>query len=596
MKRRAASKPVRSRSRKRESLAGAKRQAALAEAKLRKALATHKIAQVNRFTRDWRSRRISANAATIPDGPITLGRVRQLIRDDAYAASALRSFERNVVGRGITITSTTKGADGVTPDERWKAAAGEYWDRWQSDPRLVDLERRRTFVMVLRWCVRELVAAGEAIIVTGKSGARDAKTPGVVLQCIEAEYLDTKLKTHEVQEHDADGKPIKVTRDVVGGVEVDENGAAVAYHFDNQEQDQLAGTKIVKQRIPASRVIHFFDPDRTSQARGFSRFSSVGLRLRHLSEYDSNQLLAARAEACIGFITKLTQANAPFGTPTGDEDSGESESASSSESTEASTAQATGELNPLMLARLNENEDVVPFTPTRPGNLYDPFVRTQLRAIAAGLGIGYEQIARDFTHGTYSAQRQAMLEDHREFRVIQDALIAIVVRPIRTLVITDGVLRGLLSTGDKSFADEPERWLAARYMTDGWPWIDPEKEAAGAKLAVDNGFSTRERECGNRALDWQEINDQLEQEQGAREGSGLALPIALPAPAAPPAPAPDPAASVAAILGTALELKEIRTALAGVAASVARKPALAQDTGLDEFAHALAALRSKRAA
>jgi capsid protein len=43
-----------------------------------------------------------------------------------------------------------------------------------------------------------------------------------------------------------------------------------------------------------------------------------------------------------------------------------------------------------------------------------------LRGVAAGAGISYGQITRDFTQGTYSGQRQEMLEDRKEFEPLQE--------------------------------------------------------------------------------------------------------------------------------------------------------------------------------
>lgn len=539
-----------------------KRKAELAEAKLRTALATYKMAEVNRFTKDWKRRRRNADLTIVPDAPITQARARQLVRDDAYCASAVRAFVRNVVGRGVQITPTRKLDDG-TPDTAWKAAASAYWDEWASDPKRCDVEGRRTFTMILEWCVREYTTVGEGLL------HRVESANGVMFQTMEADDLNMQLESFEF---DGPGGE-KLSRRVVGGVEIDENNAAVAYHFASSEQETLPNEQPWKQRIPAERIIHFFDPERACQTRGITKFAPVGLRARNLSEYDSNQLLAARAEACIGFITKLAQSNAPFGTT--DEEETSSESSSESETT--TTTPEVSDLSPLMLARLTEGEDVVPFTPSRPGDLYEPFTKAQLRAIAAGLGISYELIARDFTGGTYSSQRQGMLEDRREFRRIQDMLIALVVRPVRRSVIEWGILHGGLSAPGYTLA--PASWLAARFMPDGWQWIDPEKEANGAKLAIEAGLSTREIECGKQALDWEAITEQNGIENDTREAKGLVDSDAPFAPTAqnpvPQAPALPPATgagvSAADLIGALLSAPAVRTLLSAAGRALERR-------------------------
>ena len=52
--------------------------------------------------------------------------------------------------------------------------------------------------------------------------------------------------------------------------------------------------------------------------------------------------------------------------------------------------------------------------PTTPGSQYEPFTRTQITKIAAGAGLDYPTVARDFTGMTYSGQLQGRLETWAE--------------------------------------------------------------------------------------------------------------------------------------------------------------------------------------
>src|SRR5690606_13219625 len=105
-------------------------------------------------------------------------------------------------------------------------------------------------------------------------------------------------------------------------------------------------------RVPASMVCHVYDPTRVLQSRGISRLAPVLRKLRDLSEYDAAQLRVARAQAAIGLLIK------------GGDD-----------------GEDPLHLDGLNVAYLADDEEVTPFTPSRPGGEYDPFVRAQLRAI-----------------------------------------------------------------------------------------------------------------------------------------------------------------------------------------------------------------------
>lgn len=492
MTRRGATKPVR---RKQPTLAQRR-----AELDRRIALATHQAAKLDRLTRDWKARVLSADAAVIPDLKVLHARARALVRDDPYAASAVRAFRRNVVGAGIRAAPARKSADGVL-DDAWNRGVSELWEAWSKDPSAVDAEGRRTFAEIQRWCVDELVQVGEALVVRCYK-ARSDGLPGLMLQCVEAEQLDMDL----VEWKEGDGP----TRQVRGGVEIDEYGRAVAYHL---KPETFPGLTIVDRksiRKPAEDVIHVMEPGRARQTRGTGRFTSVMLKLRDLGQYDYAQLTAARAEACIGIVVETPTTDASFGGTNPDGSPGADELT----------------LLPLTTMRTQPGEKITPFAPTRPGGTYEPFIRAQLKAVAAGLGISYEQIARDFTNGTYSSQRQAMLEDRREFKVMQELLIAQLCQPVYDDFVRDAALKKLVQFDANEYATRVVSFRRVLWMPDGWQWIDPEKEANADKAALDSGFVTLEELALERGRDWREIAQQRANEQAYIAGIKPVAPAA----------------------------------------------------------------------
>lgn len=511
------------------------------------ALSTYQAAKRNRLTRDWRAPNVSGNAAILSDSATLIARGRQMVRDDPNAAAIKRSIRRNVVGTGITSTSTAK-TEGGQLIPFFNDAADNDFSIWANDPKLCDIERRRTFAQIQSWAIGEVAEVGEALVIKSYVERRDAV--GLVLQCVEAEQLDDDILAGE------DG------REVIGGVEVDDFGAAVAYHIrprhpndtrgftragqwfrpdirkpdqhDTRESDEK-GTKThfnQSVRLPAERVCHIFDAERARQARGVTRMSASLMKMRDASTFDEAQLIAAKAEACQGLIITSETPN-PSGVTALKDGVSDGEDAHANEELA---------LQPLMVARLQPGESITGFTPTRPGGQYAPFTNIQDRKIAAGAGLSYEQMTRDFSNGNFSSQRQTLLEDRREFEPLQQLLISALCAPIRNEFIFWAVIEGrLIAPG---YAENQRRYNAADWRAQGWEWIDPAKQAAGIEKALAIGLTNKTDEANKLGKNYKsilaqrklELEDELELKKIQADIDGLGgsveMPDALPMPGA----------------------------------------------------------------
>jgi len=422
------------------------------------AMSVHRAAEQNRFTRDWRAPATSADSEIVADLPRLNARARQVVRDDAWGKSIVRAFKRNVIGTGITMS-----CDGQPFAEDWKS--------WSEDPQRVDIEGKRDLIAIQQWAIGELVVVGEAFVVRWIMGSGANRY--LKLQCFEYEQLDR----YKIQEE-------STKNEVRNGIEIDENGKAVAYHFYRDHPHDIRGLSrpapilMDTIRIPASMVTHFYDPERVRQSHGISRLAPVLRRLRDLAEYDAAQLRVARAEASIGLLIK------------GNDDEGD-----------------PLELDGLNVAYLNEDEEVTQFTPQRPGNTYDPFVRTQLKAIAAGVGISYSQIARDFDSGTFGSKRQENIEDRREF----NPLIRLGTNGLCRPVFSDWYFIWASVNYEKSgdyFLGGPEPRLP--WMGQGFEWVDPEQQGKGIERQMRLGLTSRTEQANLLGRSLQEIDREIQ--------------------------------------------------------------------------------------
>jgi lambda family phage portal protein len=141
--------------------------------------------------------------------------------------------------------------------------------------------------------------------------------------------------------------------------------------------------------------------------------------------------------------------------------------------------------------------------------------KEQLRAAAGGIGVSYSSLSLDY-NGTYSAQRQELVEKWGSYLMLAERFIALCVRPQRVRFVQACVLSGRVRI--------PRGWTlrnlaASTYVRPVMPWIDPLKEAYARGEAEDRGWVSPQQntlQYGNNPAevlrqrqDWQEQTQTL---------------------------------------------------------------------------------------
>lgn len=470
----------------------------------RRALASYDAAKRDRRDKGWRPTSKSADAAIIPDLPTLIARSRAMCRDNPHARSVVRSFGRNVIGKGITPAAAARFKTG-RDRTAFNGDADALFFRWANDRKLCDVEGAKSFWQIQRMAIEHLVEVGEFLIILRSAD----NGPGMVpmrLQAVEAEQLDL-----EPSRNRDNGNTIR------GGVEIDRDGRAVAYHIHDRTPEDLQPVPMRRDRsvrVPAERVLHLFVQDRPGQTRGVTWLASVLRKLRDAGEYDGLELWTARMQACIGIGIERpggADGNAPIGLPPG---AGEDELA----------PDGSREVNwePGMFFESEPGEKVHFFTPNRPSGQYDPFMKAQIRAIAAGVGLSYEQVARDFSQGNFSSQRQALLEDRREWEPLQELVMHVICQPVWDRFLRLGVMSGVLTA--PSFFQNAHDFCVCEWQPHAWEWIDPAKQAAAAKIMLDEFLTTRRRLLNSQGQSLRETFQQRADENSLADELDLVLP------------------------------------------------------------------------
>ncbi len=499
-----------------------------------KSLSTYEAAKKDRTTQDWRAPTKTADQAILPDAGTLNARGRQIIRDTGIGQSIKNGMRRGVVGIGVTPRSAARNPLTGEPLKEFNDRVDLWWEPWATTPEFCDVEGRRTWVEHEGLVICEFTAVGESFTVLSYEPRADMV--GLCLQAFEPEQLDDrKLRNEET------GNQIKA------GVEVNKFGRAVGYwlHTGSHPWEKFSREPTF---IPAERVRHFFRPERVRQARGVTLMCAVLHTIRHLGMYDHYQIIAARYQSCIGGHIEtgnLEEATATMGLPLEEGETGK----------DSRYADEIA-MEPGMMPRLRPGEKIVYNTPTAPGSQYDPFMKAQIARIAAGVGLDYATVARDYSQGSYTSQRQGRLEKDQELDPIQLLLIDTVGRPVRKSFKTWLILEGKVEAPG-FFSDPLWQWA---YLKDEWQgppkyWIDPVKQAAAAKILLDYKLTSRKSWLNQFGASVGDLFAQLEEELRDAAEKGISLPDAQ-AKGEPGRPVGTPKENLAALLGGSEEIVE----------------------------------------
>jgi lambda family phage portal protein len=441
----------------------------------------------------------SADEDIIPDLPELRERSRDLNRNDAHASGITNTMTTNVVGTGIRPQSRVdREVIGLSQSkiDKFQKKAETAWKLWLP---FADAGNRMDFYEIQQLVDRQILENGEAIVIPVM--LKDKSRPySIALQVVESDRLATPPEK-------------RGDKSVRAGVKVGANGEPVSYFIQKTHPGDYRFTRGVDREfieIPArnelgrQNVFHLFPVQRSGQTRGVPFFAPVLSYFKDLAEYAEAELVAARIAACFSlFVT--SEASMDINTGYAKNFQG----------------QVLDSLEPGMIKYLLPGESISSFNPQRPTATFEPFVERMLRAISAALGLPYELVAKDFSKTNYSSARAALLEARRYFKVRQEWIARKLCQPVWEMVLEEAYLRGDL--GGISFYDNKRSWTNASWITPGWEWVDPLKEAKAAEVGLKNGIVTHSDLFSAQGKDWEECFEQRKREQEKIKELGLEI-------------------------------------------------------------------------
>ena len=421
----------------------------------------YKAASVDRTTLDWMVSQTSPDQDWKSGIRTTRNRVRQLINDNNYAANALRYATNQIVGQGVRMQAQVLKQRGGKLDIRQNEKIENAWSKWGRRDSC-DVKGVLCFSELERLSVRSMIESGECFVVIHRKAYGRSKIP-FSLEVVEADMLD--------ENYQGVRKNVKNTWRL--GIELSPEGRPVSYAFLTKHpgDGNFAAPLGKKQHIivSAKDVFHLFMPQRPSQHRGNSWFTSSIMHLHQLDGFIESQTIRARASsALMGFITS----------PEGELDSGG----------EVYDYQRVTSFEPGQFKYLAPGESVNIPNMDAPNGEFEPFLRAMLRSTASGLGCSYEAISSDYSQSNYSSSRLSLLQDRDNWRTVQQMLKQNFYQPLFEAWLEMAVISGELDL--PTYSTEPERYEKIKWVCRGYSYVDPQREIAAQKDAVRSGFKT----------------------------------------------------------------------------------------------------------
>jgi lambda family phage portal protein len=419
---------------------------------------------------------------------------RDLVRRNAWANSALESYVANAIGTGIKPQSM------LTPANS-REAVQTLWRNWTVD---ADAAGLTDFYGLQAMACRAMLEGGEALVRLRFRRPEDGLSVGLQLQVLEPEHLPVHLNIT------ADNGNL-----IRAGIEFDRLGRRVAYHLyrSHPEDGTLAPMSLAGDssttRVDAREIVHLYRALRPGQIRGEPWLARALVKLHDLDQYDDAELVRKKTAAMFaGFVTRLTPEDNLLG-----------------EGLPNAHGVALAGLEPGTMQILEPGEDIKFSQPADVGGSYSEFLRMQFRAVAAAMGVTYEQLTGDLTQVNYSSIRAGLLEFRRRVEAFQHGVIVHqMCRPIWNAWMDQAVLEGsLVLPGYATDVKVKRNYQACKWIPQGWQWVDPLKEANAMKAAIRCGLMSRSEAISANGYDAEDVDREIAADNVRADGLGLIL-------------------------------------------------------------------------
>ena len=408
----------------------------------------------------WRPKRggASANTDHAADAATLRVRSRALEQNVPYIAQGIRAHSANIIGTGIVPHWLGDGA----------AQHSAAWMAWGP---YADADGRLDINGIINLAHQTAQRDGEVLLRIRPRKMSDGLPVPIQFQVLEIDWLD------DSRSGVIDGLT------VISGIAYDVLGKVVGYYLFDQHPGEVVSRPVRRsgsRLVPASSIIHYFQPGRPGQGRGFPRISPVIARVRDTSLYEDAELHRKNLETRFGVIAS------------GDVDA----MASGSDGVPLVTRTSDmGELPSGSLMQVPTGSNITVVEPkAAPG--YVEYMKLNLHLIAAGAGWTYEMMTGDVREVNFSSARIRMLDYRREAEQEQWLyVIPMLVAPIVRAFADAAELAGKVRRASYN----------VRYATPKWDYVNPRDDVSSDLEEISGGLSSLSEKLRRRGYEPEEV-------------------------------------------------------------------------------------------
>lgn len=451
-------------------------------------------AAFNQNTMGWNAFSTNADSDLIVNRDTLVQRSRDLFMSSSLANGILKDYATNVTGGGLTLKSNINYEFlGLSRDDarRLEKQIEFEWELWADKSYNCDMEASKSFDDMQTLVMLSVLLSGD-VFVAMPLKSRNGSMYDLKLNIIESDRI--------MDPYNKDPN-----KNILGGVELDSDGAPVAYYLVNQLPYAQNFAKIQPttwKRISAfgyatgrRNMLHIFATERPGQRRGIPILSPIIELFKQLTRYSNAEITAATIASMFAvFIKKINPTQSTFDA-VGQTAMNRMGNNAVGQSMAEQSLPRDYKLEPGIIAEMNPNESIEVANPTRPNTGYGDFVDKILQQIAVGLGLPPEFMLKNM-NSSYSASRAAILLAWKMFKTKRQWLVREFCQPVYEEFLAELVAKGRLNM--PGFFDDltiKAAYCRANWIGENAIQIDPEKDVKAAKIRVEEGFSTREHEA-----------------------------------------------------------------------------------------------------
>ncbi|GAB3335254.1 phage portal protein [Marilutibacter aestuarii] len=384
---------------------------------------------------------------------------RALCRDHDVARTVLSVLVQNVVGSGIDVIPAPRRRGGKV-DRGLAQDLRDAWDLWWDRPEVTwQHDFGKSQQLLFGGCARD----GESFFqdLTGRIPYLDHGTEvPFSIEMLEADLIPLDFNDE--------------ARNIRQGVERNAWGRPVAWHVYKQHPGDGLYWKAETKRVPAEFICQLANIDRIHQVRGLSMFAPVMNRLRDIQDYEDSERIAAKVAASL--CAQIIKGDASG--------YGSSKDPVTGQALEAAAYRALTMVPGMIGDDLLPGEQIEILDSKRPNPNVAVYINDQLRRVAGGTSTSHSSVSKNYD-GTYSAQRQELVEQWGAYAMLGEFFTARTMRPIWTRFVQACLLARIVRL--------PRGWtqrelMAAIFVRPQMPWIDPLKEALARGEMEDRGW------------------------------------------------------------------------------------------------------------